>query len=140
MARSCKVCGKRAYSDYCMQHKPRKPIQRSSLKTSSQPIRRIGPVTKKWLATRRAWIEKNGAEGHLCHYCGYLLSMLQDLIDSDMARPLTLDHITARTRDSSLRFEFDNLTPACPPCNRKKGSLSHEQYKHICHTPLPVLS
>lgn len=33
MSKSCKVCGKRAYSDYCFQHKPRKPINQRGKRT-----------------------------------------------------------------------------------------------------------
>lgn len=35
MSRTCKVCGKRAYSEFCMYHKPRKAIAKkgSSAKT-----------------------------------------------------------------------------------------------------------
>lgn len=35
MSKSCQVCGKRAYSDFCMQHKPRKQITKKGRKTTA---------------------------------------------------------------------------------------------------------
>lgn len=45
MSKVCQVCGKRAYSDFCMQHKPRKPIAtKKPLQTRSKPA---GGVVKR---------------------------------------------------------------------------------------------
>lgn len=41
MAKICVVCSKRAYSDYCAAHKPRKPLPRASIK------KRVKVPTKK---------------------------------------------------------------------------------------------
>lgn len=56
MAKTCLICGKRAYSDYCVQHKPRKPIQSRSVKPKAAKAK----TTKKKTETRsqlkkKAW-------------------------------------------------------------------------------------
>jgi len=42
MAKVCLTCGKRAYSDYCVSHKPRKPLKRTAIKktVSKAPVKK----------------------------------------------------------------------------------------------------
>ncbi len=42
---------------------------------------------------------------------------------------LTLDHVVSRTRDPKLRFNQQNLKPACIHCNGMKGSRSVDEVK-----------
>lgn len=74
-------------------------------------MKKIGKVTKKWIDTRREWIDKH-PEPWTCYLCGRLLD-----IDT-----LTLDHIKSRTRRPDLRYTENNLAPCCWPCNKAKGS------------------
>lgn len=114
MAKTCKVCGKRAYSNYCVQHKPKKPLKKTKY------LKRIGKVGRQWAQTRKEWIQKNLPDkGYWeCRYCGKKLT-----IDK-----LTLDHKLSRSRRPDLRFEHDNLVPACWECNNQKGSLSEDEF------------
>lgn len=100
MAKTCQVCGKRAYSDYCVQHKPRKPIPQQ------------GKHAKKWQDTRKQWFRENPAKQYVCYLCGKLLNKEET----------TLDHIKPRSGNPELRYEFSNLKPCCWSCNASKGS------------------
>lgn len=143
MAKPCKGCGSIRHTAFACPRRPRKPLKTNKpLRAKStllqrKPIKRVGKVTQKWMDTRSEWVARYGSEGHVCHYCGWLLSDNQFLIDDDAARKLTLDHLDARVRQPGLRYTFDNLVPACGPCNTMKGSLAHEEYLHACHSPLP---
>ena len=138
MSKLCDFCGSADHTAFYCRRKPNKPLQRSAFKPDNRhPLRRVGKQTKLWIDTRKLWIETYGSEGHLCHYCGKLLSDNEFLIDDGQAQKLTLDHLDARTRAPDLRHEFANLTPACGSCNRNKGSLAHDEFVHNCYTPLP---
>ena len=50
MATTCLTCGKRSYSDYCMQHKPKKPIKSRSVKPKAVKAKTTKPKAKK-----RSW-------------------------------------------------------------------------------------
>lgn len=117
--RLCKNCGN-AFTQFnrlntkcplCVYNKQQKP---------RKPMRRMGKVTKQWLETRREWIAAHPSPTYtwLCYLCDRELT-----IDE-----LTLDHIIARSRDPSKRYDWDNLAPCCYACNEAKGSLSLEQY------------
>lgn len=90
-----------------------------------------------WMRTRTKWLMLYGTE-HDCHYCGHELTANKDELGYSHKRLLTLDHLIARSRMPSMRYMLVNLIPACDPCNRRKGSLSHDEYVHECHTPLPA--
>ena len=92
------LCGRCQYNKYA---KPRKPINR------------VGKVAKKWIETRKQWIDEHPGPWS-CYICGTPLN-----IDT-----LTLDHVKSRSRRPDLRYEFDNLQPCCWPCNTAKGSNS----------------
>lgn len=130
MSKSCIVCGKRAYSDYCVQHKPRRPIARSKqIAPAKKPISFIGKQARKWIATRKLWISLHPGPLYRCHYCSCIMNL----------EAMTLDHIIPRSRRPDLRYVLSNLIPACGPCNTLKGSKSHDEFEHICHTDLPIL-
>lgn len=54
-------------------------------------------------------------DGFQCRYCGCT------------NRPLTLDHVVARSRGGS--DEPSNLVPACTPCNSSKGAKTLEEWR-----------
>lgn len=115
----CLVCNKRAYSDYCVQHKPKKPIKSSikPLKRTPLPpprkrINQRGKVAKQWTETRNQWFIDNPAEFYVCYLCKKLIPKNET----------TLDHKIPRSRSPSLRFDPSNLAPCCWTCNGAKGS------------------
>lgn len=125
---NCTICGKRAYSEYCVQHKPRKPVKvNNPLPLPTKPINRNGATKKKWLSTRSAWLKANQPDYkgcYTCHYCG-------KSVDYTI---ITLDHLIPRSRAPELRYELSNLVPCCSSCNRLKGSVAHDEYLHTCYT------
>jgi len=110
----CTRCGVMGHSAFNCFGKPKKPL---SIK---KHMRKVGKVGRQWIATRLEWISKNLPDnGHWdCTYCGVELHL----------NTLTLDHKQSRSRHPELRFDLDNLTPACWSCNHDKGSKSFEEY------------
>lgn len=137
MPKRCSFCHEPGHTAFYCKKRPRKVIERKPIKAATRPLNKLGKYALLWIDTRKAWISKFGSEGHLCHYCGKLLSENPVLIEQDMALKLTLDHLDARTRDPKLRYVFSNLVPACGPCNKLKGSVNHDEFKHVCRTPIP---
>ena len=74
-------------------------------------MKRIGPITKKWIATRQQWIKDNPGP-YMCFYCGVNLEVDE----------MELDHKKSRSRHPEMRYTMDNLVPSCHSCNSKKGS------------------
>lgn len=112
MSQSCLVCGKRAYSDYCVQHKPRKPLK------TNKPIRRIGKKAQEWIEYRHEWIKRNSGREWHCIIGGALLTL----------DTLTLDHDVPRSRDTTLRVKDSNINEMCWYHNSDKGSKSLAEY------------
>lgn len=108
----CKECGSAWHTR--MYHKS-KPL------VASKSIRKIGPVTKKWLKTKELWFERNKQPYYACDYCGKIMTRTQ----------LTLDHVKSRSKHPELRFRLDNLVPACWSCNTEKGSTDAGVFRHL---------
>lgn len=92
----CVVCGKRAYSEYCVQHKPRKPIV-----TKKRPKQR-GKRTLEYEVWRDTiaipYLDKT--YGHICAKCGqgdYGLHILE------------VDHIQNRGSHPELKMVLTNV-------------------------------
>jgi len=100
MAYQCVVCGKRSYSDYCVQHKPRKPIAQK------------GKYAKRWDDFRLDWLKRHKQATFICGICG--LPVKREVV--------TLDHIKPRSGNPELRYEESNIQPAHIACNINKGS------------------
>jgi hypothetical protein len=84
-----------------------------------KPINKVGKVTKKWILYKHDWIERHGGvDGKwICYLqisvlCPQLLTV----------QTLTLDHVIPRSRRPDLRYNDDNIKPACWDCNSEKGS------------------
>lgn len=105
---------------------PRKALKRT-------PIKKVGKQTKQWLITRATWIKKNPPPIEGKYWICYLKIHPWCPIRLDVTH-LTLDHVVSRSRDVKLRFNLDNLKPACTYCNNQKGSRSLDKVK-----PTPVL-
>lgn len=118
----CKECGKLGHSAFSCPFKARKPLQTKTQLKAKKPMKKIGNVTKKWLAVRQEWL-KNNPPDHLgnyeCHYCGIAVRYEE----------VTLDHYLSRGRHPELRYVLSNLVPCCAPCNTDKSSLDGDEYK-----------
>lgn len=133
----CKHCGLMGHFSYACYQNPKRAIKalkrsaaikRTPLKRSSKPINKIGKTTKQWYITRATWIRKNPPpiEGKYWECYLHIHPWCPGRID---VAHLTLDHVVSRSRDPSLRFNLDNLKPACMACNEMKGSRSLEQVR-----------
>lgn len=127
----CKHCGLMGHFSYQCYTNPKKAlkrteIKRTPLKRSTKPISRVGKTTKQWFITRATWIRKNPPPIDGEFWECYLQIHEWCPVRIDLKR-LTLDHVVSRSRDPSLRFNLDNLKPACSYCNTEKGSRSYEK-------------
>ena len=103
----CIVCGKRAYSDYCVQHKPRKPLK------TYKPIPKIGKQTKKTNAAVAKWkrTQKPNHQGYFeCYICHKWVTYLE------------AEHKQSKVRHPELRTDQTNFAATCSDCNREKES------------------
>lgn len=93
---TCKVCGKRAYSEYCVQHKPRKPIK-------------AGKHTNKDRYHNKKFREgKRNHQGYLiCENCG-------SWAGSDA------DHKIKKSVRPDLRYDESNKQILCRRCHSVK--------------------
>lgn len=100
MAKYCTICGKRAYSDYCVTHKPRKPITQRGKRTIEY---------ETWRDTiARPFLDSLGRQ---CAICGSINN-------------LQIDHILNRGSRPDLKMSLSNVQYLCdgPPnwCHTKK--------------------
>lgn len=93
-------------------NKPRQPL------ATHKYIHKHGPVAAKWREVRLDWIQKHPGPWQ-CYICGVPL----DIEPHDGFQSLTLDHVLPRATHPELRWNHDNLEPACWSCNHKKGSM-----------------
>lgn len=108
MARSCTVCGKRAYSDFCVQHKPRKPIAVSKRPKQQSDKEKDYQKWKEEVA-RPALIERYG---NFCSCCGR---------PAKAGEKLDIDHIENKGSHPELKRELSNLQLLCRvPCHFRK--------------------
>lgn len=83
-----------------------------------KPIKKIGKVTKKWLEVRKEWLRLHPQEHFQCTYCPKIVPRNE----------ITLDHYKNRSAHPELRFDLNNLVPACAPCNYEKGSIDGDVF------------
>lgn len=115
-SKACRNCGVVGHTAFACYGKVRNKWKRGKF------LRRVGPVGRQWIATRKEWISKNLPDSGTwdCTYCGKPLHLNE----------LTLDHKKSRSRHPELRFELSNLTPACWDCNTLKGSKDLEEMEN----------
>jgi 5-methylcytosine-specific restriction endonuclease McrA len=131
----CKHCGLMGHFSYACYQNPKrklKELKRTAIKRSTKPINKVGKTTKQWFITRATWIKKNPPPIENRYWICYLQIHPWCPVRIDIEH-LTLDHVVSRSRAPSLRFNADNLKPACTYCNTEKGSRSLDQVK-----PQPV--
>ncbi len=124
----CKHCKQMGHFPYACPANPKKAIKRSALRRSTKPMNKVGKTTKQWFVTRATWIRKNPPpiDGEFWECYLQIHPWCPRLID---IHKLTLDHVVSRSRDPSLRFNLENLKPACMYCNTEKGSKSLDYVK-----------
>lgn len=119
----CKFCTQTGHFPYQCPANP-KVILKRKVGLKRTPIKKIGKHTKQWFITRATWIRQNPPDGNGNWYC-YL--QIHEWCPVRLTlETLTLDHVVSRSHDPKLRFNQDNLKPACKYCNSEKGSRSLE--------------
>lgn len=117
----CKHCHLMGHFSYQCFTNPKKALKRT-------PIKKMGKQTKQWLITRSTWIKKNPPPIDGKYWECYL--QIHEWCPGKLTlEQLTLDHVVSRSRDPKLRFNQDNIKPACYHCNLKKGSRTLEQVR-----------
>lgn len=97
---SCKVCGKRAYSDRCVQHKVRKAITKRGKRTIAYEAWRDHVA--------RPYLDK--AFGHRCIDCG-------------ATEGLDVAHIRSRGSRADLKMNLSNVQYKCRTCHQKESGI-----------------
>ena len=90
-AKQCQVCGKRAYSNYCFTHKPRKPIKQVSDKQAKYH-NWLEDIARPYLIDRL---------GNKCSCCS------RPAIDVEK---LDIEHAITKGSRPDLKQNLDNLT------------------------------
>ena len=125
----CKYCQGMGHFSYMCRKNPKNSWSNKSIKQN-------GKYAKQWTITRANWIKRNPptVDGYwLCYlqihpWCPRRLTDDKNKIRKGVGI-LTIDHVVSRSRDPSLRFNADDLQPACIYCNNEKGSKSLDQVK-----------
>lgn len=118
--KTCKWCGDpepKHYPFQCFQNP-----KYGKYKMPTQQRMNRGSVAWTMKAVRDHWFSKN-PPNHEGYYVCYLCGRWVLPIDTE------LDHVEARSRRPDLRYDLDNLKPACHGCNKAKGSLSVDEYR-----------
>lgn len=85
-------------------------------------MRQQGKVGREWARVRAKWLRDHPKEWYYC-----ALRISPQCPGAVRREEVTLDHIISRSRRPDLRFDPDNLQPACNPCNMLKGSRSMDE-------------
>ena len=93
-----------------------KPIKQ---KKKRKPLKQQGKQALLWAETRHKWIQANAAPSWICH-----LQIAENCPKILILETLTLDHYHTRSSRPDLRYDLDNLRPACFRCNGLRGSRS----------------
>ena len=117
--RLCKSCGK-TFSQFNRMQTKCPLCSLNTFNKGKKPMRKIGPVTRKWIETRSDYFAKYKGP-YYCYICGKHLDINE----------VQLDHIQSRVRAPQLRNELKNLAPICATDNKSKGSMSLDQYKDL---------
>jgi len=112
----CKWCGlKHRWYPYQCQKNPK----------NAKGIKRLGKIAQKNIEFRSEWIQRNtNKEGiWVCYLQKHPNCPIYLTINT-----LTLEHVKSRSGNPHLRWDFDNVKPACWWDNSAKGSMSLEKY------------
>lgn len=106
LPKPCKFCGALGHIAFTCRKKPKKPLK------VAKKLKPRGKYGQQWIVTRETWFKKNPAEFYICYLCGKRMTPAET----------TLDHVKSRSRHPELRFNLENLRPACWSCQEVKGS------------------
>lgn len=98
---TCEICGKRSFSNRCMAHKVRKPLNQIG-----KQGRKTANAVAKWKRQQRP----NHQGRFQCYMCGKQVDYLM------------AEHVKSKVRHPELRNNLNNLKPTCHECNKRKGS------------------
>lgn len=100
MSLSCIVCGKRAYSEYCVQHKPRKPIITKNRPAPQSAKEQAYQVWKEEVA-RPYLIARDGNNCSCCKRPAFANEKLD------------IEHTLGKGSHPGMKKDLDNLTLMC---------------------------
>lgn len=104
----CKTCGKNADSEYCFQHKPRKPLVQSRLNKSAFSAGNVKKISEMQEFFLNIWKKRP----HRCENCDAHLG----------SEPLSymFDHVLEKSKYPDLRHEEENICILCLDCHSNK--------------------
>lgn len=97
MGMACMICGKRAYSEYCVQHKPRKPITQHGKRAIAYE-------------TWRDEVAIPYLDSHFGHFCAWC----------NATENLDVDHIKTRGSRADLKMDVNNVRFLCRSCHQTR--------------------
>ena len=105
---TCSVCGSRSYSEYCVRHKPRKPIM-TKKRPKQRSTKEVAYQSWKESECRPALIAR---DGNACSCCG---RYARD------GEKLDIEHTLTKGSRPDLKRNLNNMTLMCRiPCHFKK--------------------
>lgn len=128
--RLCKNCGSSftqftTVNNLCNRCQYNKMLRlRANSKTKAKPIQKIGKKARMWMDTRKEWIKLNPPQDGYWECYLRISPMCSKVVTID---DLSLDHVKTRSSHPELRYDLNNIKPACYPCNSMKGSVKLEK-------------
>jgi hypothetical protein len=120
----CKTCGRNSESEYCFQHKPRKPLSLGkglSNKMSVISNKKVNNVQNNIQLSEMKQFFMNYWRAHKPHVCENCSKYLGK-------EPLSymFDHVLEKSKYQELAFEEENIMYLCLECHdlKTRGHLS----------------
>jgi hypothetical protein len=127
----CSVCGRNSESEFCFQHKARKPLPSGrglTSKKSSLLCKKLDKSPSKFLEMRQFFLSIWNKRPHRCENCDAYLG----------SEPLSymFDHILEKSKYPDLRYEEENICMLCLDChsdktNSKLSDFMKEKIKKV---------
>lgn len=111
----CKLCGSELHAAWTCRLRSKNPIRQQSNKAVSLHQR-----------TRKEWFRANPPDENGNWYCYISKHPLCPKVLTK--ETITLEHNLSKVRRPDLRYDINNIFPACTFDNKAKGSLSAEEY------------
>lgn len=100
-----------------------------SFQCFEKPKKQLAPETpiakKQRIRTANAWFKANPADENGFWYCYLQISISCPY--KLTRRLVTLEHVYAKVRRPDLKYNVRNIKPACPFCNKLKGSRTVQE-------------
>lgn len=111
----CKLCGSQWHTAWLCKLKSKKPMRQEAVKTKA-----------KRTEVRVLWFDLNPPDEYGRWQC--YLRIAPNCYGYLTRETVDLEHVDSKARRPDLKFDVQNLKPACPPCNQLKGSRSAEEF------------